>query len=180
MHLKVNQLIEKTEKTERLSIQKLTEKDGEFICRLVNSPGWIKYIGDRNVRNAKEAVEMLNERYISSYRKFGFGMYRLSLLASDDPIGICGFVQRDYLDQPDIGFAILPEYGRNGYTFEASMRLIKMISEKMGILKLYGVTAEDNIVSRDLLEKLGFQYKKTMIIPGSDAMGHIFYRNQKG
>ena len=179
MHLKVIQLIEKPERTERLSIQKLTEKDGEFICRLVNSPGWIKYIGDRNVHNALEAVRMLKERYISSYEKYGFGMYRISLIASGHPIGICGFVQREYLDEPDIGFAILPEYARNGYTFEASLRLIRMISEKLGIRDLYGVTAENNTGSRNLLEKLGFRYEKPMAIPGSDITGHIFYKNLK-
>ena len=41
--------------TERLNLRHLTPEDAPFILELVNDPGWIRFIGDRFVRNEDDA-----------------------------------------------------------------------------------------------------------------------------
>ena len=48
-------------KTERLLLRSLTLADAPFIFELVNTAGWIQFIGDRNVHNHEDA-----ERYIQN------------------------------------------------------------------------------------------------------------------
>ena len=105
-----------TIKTVRLYIQEVTLDDHAFILELVNSPTWLKFIGDKNVTTKETALNYIQHSLIESYQKNGFGLYKMVLTAQNIPIGICGFVQRDYLEHPDIGFAILPQFEGIGYT----------------------------------------------------------------
>jgi RimJ/RimL family protein N-acetyltransferase len=69
-------------------------------------------------------------------------------------MGLCGLLKREELDHVDIGFAILPEFAGKGYTFEAA----RIIIEKCPFATIYGITSQDNIASRKLLEKLGMRH----------------------
>ncbi len=41
------------QKTNRLTLRKLEEKDCSFILELLNTEGWLKFIGNRNVHNER-------------------------------------------------------------------------------------------------------------------------------
>ena len=47
--------------TERLSLNLLILNDHDFIMRLVNSHGWIEFIGDRNVHSKEDAIAYINK-----------------------------------------------------------------------------------------------------------------------
>ncbi|MBL0146739.1 MAG: hypothetical protein IPP48_14425 [Chitinophagaceae bacterium] len=47
--------------TERLQLEPLTHKHAAFIFELVNTSGWIKYIGDRNVYTTENAIEYIEK-----------------------------------------------------------------------------------------------------------------------
>jgi len=42
-------------RTPRLVLRLLRETDAEFILQLLNEPGWLRYIGDRNIRSPADA-----------------------------------------------------------------------------------------------------------------------------
>jgi RimJ/RimL family protein N-acetyltransferase len=172
--MKPKKLIHNQLLTKRLVISELSQDDSHFICELCNSPGWIKYIGDRNIKNENDAYKMLQERYLPAYKDTGFGMYKVSLRENKKPIGMCGFMQRDYLDYPDLGFAILPEYTRKGYTMEASFILMDLIKKNWGLKRLYGVTYSNNKNSQNLLKKLGFRLDNEIKIPDSAGVLYRF------
>ena len=44
--------------TERLILRQFTTGDSKFIVELLNSPGWIEYIGDRNIKTEEQAKEL--------------------------------------------------------------------------------------------------------------------------
>ena len=60
--------------TERLILREIVESDAEFILDLLNQPSFIKYIGDRNVRDLEQAREFIETRYRKSYAENGFGL----------------------------------------------------------------------------------------------------------
>lgn len=141
--------------TDRLIIQEVTLDDSNFIFRLLNSLTWIKFIGDRRIKTEDDARTYILNNFIDSYEKRGYGLYKMCLRENEIPIGICGFLKRDYLDHVDIGFAVLPEYEGKGYAFEASKSILNFGKLKLNMNPILAVTTNENTKSRKLLQKIG-------------------------
>ena len=147
--------------TQRLVISKFTIEDAPFFLELVNTPHWIKYIGDRGVMTVEDAEERIREGHLKSYKEHGFGFYKLLLKNKNlKPIGTTGLIKRDALEDVDIGFAMLPNYEREGYGYESSVEIIKLAKDNFTLSRLVAITLDNNQPSIKLLEKLGFIYEK--------------------
>lgn len=146
--------------TDRLFLCKLIDKDAPFILELVNDPAWIRYIGDKGIKTLKAAREYIRSGPGKSYAQFGFGLYAVKLKSTYIPVGICGLLRRDSLDDADIGFAFLPRYTGNGYAFEAADAVMNHAREVLGMKRILAITSQDNDRSIALLKKLGFRFIK--------------------
>ncbi len=159
--------------TERLTLSELTVKDAPLILALYNDPDFLKYIGDRGIRSITDAEQFIETGPQASYIEHGHGLYSVQL-KDDTPIGICGLLKRDYLKDPDIGFAMLPEYRKNGYTFEAAKAAIEDGRDRLGLKRIVAVTSPDNKVSISLLEKLGLAFEKMVQLDGENNESKFF------
>jgi RimJ/RimL family protein N-acetyltransferase len=148
--------------TNRLIISKISLEDAPFFLKLVNTPNWIKYIGDRNLKTIKDAEDYLTNGILKGYKEVGFGFYKVQNKINNTPIGICGLVKREQLDDVDFGFAFLPEFEGQGFGFEASTAILKVANELFNIKKLLAITLPINSNSIKLLEKLGFNFEKSV------------------
>ena len=146
--------------TNRLCIEEGDLNDSSFIFELLNTPSWLQYIGDQGIHSLKDAEAYISNALIGSYQKNSFGLYKVVLKEEQKPIGLCGLLQREYLSDPDIGFAILPSYTKRGYTFEAAHAVMQYSVESLKLSKLFGITSPKNIASQKLLEKLGMTLQK--------------------
>ncbi len=147
--------------TELLTIRELdAAADAAFVLELLNSPKFIKYIGDRAVRTIEEATDFIENRYRQSYRDHGYGLYTVVLKDRLTQIGLCGFVRRDTLPGPDLGFAFLPDHEGKGYGFESADALMKYGRETLGFTTVLAITSLDNDASGRLLEKIGFTFDR--------------------
>src|ERR1044072_4986790 len=117
--------------TERLSLRQFTVDDAQFILKLLNEPSFLRYIGDKQVRNLEDARQYLLNGPMASYERNGFGLYLVELRESYPPIGICGFLKREELPDPDIGFAFLPEFWSKGFALEAATALLQDARESL-------------------------------------------------
>ena len=151
--------------TERLRLREFETGDAAFFLELVNSPTWLQYIGDRGVRTIADAENYLLNGSIQSYRTFGFGFYLVELKAGGIPVGTCGLVQREGLDDIDIGFALLPEYAGQGIGFEAASAMLRYAREVLGLSRIVAITTVDNQASIRLLQKIGLVYEKRVRLP---------------
>jgi len=143
-------------KTERLLIEPLSKKDAVFIFKLVNSEGWLQYIGDRNVKNIKDATAYIQK--ILDNKNYVYNVFRLK--KNKEAIGIISFIKRDNHSSPDIGFALLPQYEGMGYAYEAAKKYFdKLINDKQ-YNEIIGITLQGNNKSIKLLEKLGLTFKE--------------------
>ena len=156
--------------TERLVIREIDESDAAFMNVLLNSPGFLKYIGDRSVRSDGDARRFITERYRKSYADNGYGLYAVLLKDDSTPIGMCGFVRRDTLPGPDLGFAFLPEHEGKGYGLESSIAVLRYGREELSFERVLAITTLDNRASIRLLEKLGFTLEKTMDGPDGERL----------
>ncbi len=156
--------------TERLLIRELNSAtDAEFICELLNSPKFIEFIGDRGVRSADDAAEFIEKRYRQGYRDHGYGLYLVELRSGTVPVGICGFVKRETLDAPDLGFAFLPEFEHQGYGLESAQAMLGHGREELGFDTVLAITSQNNDASGKLLEKLGFGFSGMTAMPDGDV-----------
>ena len=149
--------------TERLLLRPLTLDDSDFILELLNTEGWIKYIGDRNIKTNEQARNYLENGPLKSYQTNGFGLSLVQLKTSNKSIGMCGLIKRDYLDHVDIGFAFLPDYTGMGYAYEVAKRTIQYAMNELQKENILAITLPENSSSIKLLEKIGFKYDKNFI-----------------
>ena len=151
--------------TARLVLRRLTLEDAAFILELVNEPGWLRWIGDRNVHSLEDARGYLERGPLRLYDTLGFGFYRVELKADGTPIGICGLIKRNGLDDVDIGFALLERHAGNGYACEAAAAAVRHAREDAGLGRLVAITSLDNARSIALLEKLGMRFERLIRLP---------------
>jgi ribosomal-protein-alanine N-acetyltransferase len=161
--------------TERLLLRQFTSDDAQFILELVNTAGWLKFIGDRNVHSIEDAVKYLDEGPINSYKQNDFGLSCIALKNSGQSIGMCGLLRREFLPDPDLGFAILPEFQGHGYMQEVSGGYLNYIHQCLKLPAVLAITVPGNQRSISLLERLGFSFMNELHLPG-EAEPVILYR----
>lgn len=163
--------------TERLRFREFTLSDAVFIIELLNSPGWIQFIGDRNVNAIDDAKKYLVNGPFKSYRDFRYGLSMVELKTDGTPIGMSGILNRTTLDTPDLGFAFLPGFEGKGYGFEIANAIIKYARAELNINTLAAITKPDNSKSIKLLEKLGFNFVSATF-DSVTAEELLLYRNE--
>ncbi|HMQ49988.1 MAG TPA: GNAT family N-acetyltransferase [Saprospiraceae bacterium] len=156
--------------TARLCLRKAILPDANFILELLNSPGWLQYIGDRGVKNEADAARYIDDRLIKSYDELGYGLYVTQLKKEGFPIGLCGFIKRPYLEHADIGFAVLPVYESQGYTYEAARALMPFGKTYFGLDPILAITTKDNLKSQNLLKKLGLKQRGFLVEPEGEEL----------
>lgn len=160
--------------TTRLKLRRLCAEDAPFIQRLLNDPGWLRFIGDRGVRTIDDARSYLLNGPIAMYARHGFGLYLTERKSDGVPIGMCGLIKRDGLDDVDIGFAFLPEFYGVGYAQEAAAATMAYGMRTLCLTRIVGITSQDNERSIKLLEKIGLRFERLMRLPKDDEEIMLF------
>ncbi len=162
--------------TERLVLSELVPEDAPFILELVNEPDWLRFIGDRGVRNLDDARAYIQKGPMDMYARLGFGLYKVALKADGTPLGMCGLLKRDSLPDVDIGFAVLARFRGRGYAREAAEATLAYAGDNCGLKRTLAITAPDNERSIGLLQKLGFTYEKTLQLSADGGESKLFAR----
>lgn len=144
--------------TNRLKLLKFEKSAAAFILELLNEPAWLEFIGDKNVNDIIEAQNFIENNLRPSYDKNGFGLFQVRLKDTNEPIGMCGLVNRPGLDDIDIGFAFLAKHRQKGYAYESSKAILAYAKNILKIDRVVAITHPDNEASENLLEKLGLKF----------------------
>jgi RimJ/RimL family protein N-acetyltransferase len=166
--------------TDRLVLRRLTVEDGPFILRLLNEPSFLQHVGDRGVRNLADAKQYILSGPVASYDRHGFGLFLVEMKESQAPIGICGLLKRDALDDVDIGFAFVPESWSKGYAFESASATLDYAHDTHHLKRVVAITSPDNVASINLLVKLGFYFERMVLMPGDKSEVKLFARRLGG
>ena len=148
--------------TERLSLDALAEEDHVFIQELVNTKGWLQFIGDRNVHSKEDAIGYINR--INATENVHYWVVRLA--ATHTSIGIITFLKRAYLKYFDIGFAFLSQYSGKGYAYEATKAVFSLVTLNPEHATVLATTKPANVSSIKLLTKLGLRFDKEIEVGG--------------
>lgn len=154
-----------TLETQRLQLRLAALSDAAFFVKLLNDPAWLQNIGDRGIRTETDAEGYVRNAMREPHRKHGFGMWVMQLKTTERPIGVCGLVKREYLDHPDLGFALLPADSRQNYAFEAAVACLTYARVTLQLPKLYAIVSRGNERSIRLLLRLGFRLDGPCVTP---------------
>lgn len=154
--------------TSRLTLHKMTLGDAGLMLAIWNDPAFVRFVGDRGIRAVEEAEDAMRHGILRLYEDYGYGPYRVSLKDSGDAIGICGLFRRDGLDDPDIGYATLPEYCGKGYASEAGRAVIEHARTALGLERVIAIISPENAASIGLIGKLGFEFERMHRMPNDD------------
>lgn len=160
--------------TDRLLLRTWTLADAPFILDLLNTDGWLRFIGDRNIRTLEDAENYLKTVLIKGFETNGFGFWCMQDRESGLPVGMAGFVQREWLPGIDLGFALHPDYTGKGYAFEACEALMKKVNGRQGFETIFAITNRDNERSMLLLKRLGFRFLETILPPNEPETLNLF------
>ena len=160
--------------TERTTLRLPSPDDAEFFLELLNDPDFVRFTGDRGIRDLAGAQGYVTERLLPTHASHGFTLYVVESRDTGEPLGINGLVQRDYLDAPDIGFGFLARHCSQGIGYETSLAVLTHAQTTLDQQILYGITRTDNTRSIRLLERLGLTHQRTEPLPGLDSPQLIY------
>lgn len=152
--------------TERLTIREFSVDDAPFVLQLLNEPSFLRFIGDKGVRNLDDARQYILNGPVASYERNGFGLYLVELIDTHTPIGMCGLIKRESLADVDIGFAFLPAFWNKGYALESAWSVFSYGKNVLKLPRIVAITNKDNESSAKLLEKLGLRFDRLIDLNG--------------
>ncbi|MGA9286737.1 MAG: GNAT family N-acetyltransferase [Anaerobacillus sp.] len=164
--------------TDRLILRLLTTNDADFILKLLNDPSWIKYIGDKEVTTPEDAKNYILSGPLSMYSQLGYGLYLVEIKEGKIPIGLCGLIKRDSLEDTDIGFAFLSEFQSKGYAYEAASATLSYGLDQLRLKRIVAITSQDNDASSKLLKKIGMNFEQVVIAADHSEELNLFSINQ--
>ena len=160
--------------TERLLLRKIDTSDASFILRLLNEPSFIQFIGDKGVRSLDDARQYILNGPVKSYQKHGFGLYLVTLESDNTPMGMCGLLKRETLQDVDIGFAFLPEFWNKGYALEAAGAVMIYGKDVLKLPRIVAITDKDNHASAKLLNRIGLRFDRFIALEGDRDETRLF------
>ena len=159
-----------TLQTERLTLRWFETGDEAILLAVWNDPAFLRNVGDRGIHTVEQASEALANGPLKLYAECGYGPYRVALADSDEPIGLCGLFKREFLDDPDIGFALLPDYCGKGFAYEAATAVLDRARHGLGLSRITAIVSPGNTTSIGLIEKLGLRFESMVTMPESDVV----------
>lgn len=159
--------------TERLRLRTLTEDDAPFYLEVVNTQGFIEFIGDRGIRTVEAARAAIAGGPVAMQATLGHSLYLVERKEDGAPIGMCGLIKRDTLTDVDIGYAYLPQFGGKGYATEAAAGTLAY-ARTIGIRRLLAITSPGNDASNAVLRKIGMRFQDLVHLTPEDT-GTLLY-----
>ena len=154
--------------TERLRMRPVTVDDAALMLAVWNDPAFIRHVTDRGIRTLEQSRDAIRGGAQKLFEDYGYGPYCISLKSDGLMIGICGLFKRENLEDPDIGFSVLPEYCGKGYAGEAAQSVVEYARNTLGIGFLTAIVSPKNAPSIKLIKKLGLTFERMVTMPGDD------------
>jgi RimJ/RimL family protein N-acetyltransferase len=161
--------------TERLQLRQITEADAEFVVGLLNQPSFLQFIGDKQVRSIEDALNYIRSGPLASYEQHGWGLYLVQLKESGHAIGTCGILKKNGLEDPDLGFAFLPEHWSKGYAYEAAAATVAHVQRDFALHRICAVVNPENEASIKVLRKVGMARIGSVQLAPDDAELDLFH-----
>jgi len=145
--------------TERLSLQKYVASDFEDFCEVICNDEVMLHISGKgnSIKVAKDKFENILK---TNKENDFYGVYKVVLKETENVIGFAKIVPFEK-DCIEIGYALIPEYWRKGYTIEMIKKMTTHSLDYLPNKKIMAIVNQENKGSINVIEKCGFdEYKQ--------------------
>ena len=140
--------------TERLIITEFDLSMAECVHRNSLDEDNRRFVPDEVFETVEEAMETIE--FLMSMYETGDGplVYPVMLKSGTN----IGYVQLVPITEGfEVGYHIGKDYTKNGYATEAVKAFLKDIMQRKALNEVYGICVSENIASKKVMEKAGFQ-----------------------
>jgi ribosomal-protein-alanine N-acetyltransferase len=160
--------------TPRLLLRPLTLADAETAFRWTGDPEVARYVSWLPHYSMEDVLEWLREiawRHPSDCYIWGFVLKDSSAnpLETGALFGSGGLIWEPDWQLYQVGYNIMKAHWGHGYTTEAMRAILRFAADELGLKKVAGGHAKENLASARVLEKLGFVYDHDSMTPHVDG-----------
>lgn len=170
-------------RTERLVLRCWKPEDRAAFAAINADPRVMEYLGEVLSREASDALaDSIEARFASQ----GFGFWALERVGEAPFIGMAGLnvprFEAPFMPAVEVGWRLAPAYWGHGYATEAARAAIGFAFEVLGLTEVVAFTAEGNLRSRKVMERLGMRrdpaddFEHPLVAEGSALRRHVLYR----
>ncbi|MEO3794774.1 GNAT family N-acetyltransferase [Nonomuraea sp. B10E15] len=145
--------------TQRLSFREMTGEDLDDMAALLGDPEVMRYYPRPKTREEASGWIEGNQRL---YRKYGHGLWLITLRDIGEFVGNCGLTPQDVEGTVhiEIGYLVRAELQGNGYATEAAAACRDYARDVLHLDKLIAIINPDNVPSQRVAEKLGLSLER--------------------
>ena len=162
--------------TKRLILRPLIIADADTAFNgWTSDPEVAKYVSWLPHHSIDDTIEWLKEIEWKQDNTGNFGhndnyIWGFVLKETGELFGSGGLVWEENWQLYQVGYNIKRTYWNCGYTTEAMKSILQFAIKNLGIKKVAGGHAKENIASARVIEKLGFVYSRDDITPHIDGV----------
>ena len=157
MYLRANNLPWEILRTKRTLVREMTVEDVDVLYEIYKDEDVKRYIEDLYADRAEE-IQYTKDYIVNQYRFYEYGMWIVEDIDTGKIIGRAGIFDRPNQQLQEMGFVFAKEVWGKGIACEVLDAVIAYAKEELSIESLYAHVIHENVRSRKLLEKLGFNY----------------------
>ncbi|MCI0706922.1 MAG: GNAT family N-acetyltransferase [Ignavibacteriae bacterium] len=155
--------------TPRLTFRELTRADLDFIAFLRADPEITRfYPGTYSREDSAEWIQ----KQLNRYKNDGYGMWLVSAIASQQPVGIVGLMTQDVdgVQEPEIGYIIHNSFWRQGLASEAALAVKGYAFDVLKKPRVISLIRPENIPSIGVAQKMGMTVEKRTMHAGIEHL----------
>lgn len=141
--------------TERLSVRRYNQSDGDNIFSLGGNEDVMRYIRAAQTKEQSDVFLVYNMNFYKEQPMMG--RWAVNEKVSGKFVGSFAVIFIEETKLIQLGYSLLPQEWGKGYATELTKAGLQYVFEKMKLPLIYGVTEIGNIASQQVLLKAGFR-----------------------
>lgn len=163
--------------TPRLLIREILPSDDKGMFEMDSDPQVHRFINNKPVSTLEESRETIR-LFRKQYEDFGIARWVVIEKATGEFVGWTGFKfiecsVNNHSHYYDFGYRFCRKHWGKGYASESGKASLRHGLEQMSLKKVFAMTSIENVVSRHVLEKLGFEYVETFAWDGPEQWKNL-------
>lgn len=161
----------------RICLEKIRAQDFEDYYLLAGDSKVMELITGKP-QTREEALKKFNRLLENGEFHLAYGGFKVVEVSSGRLLGFAKLeVTPDNLKEAELGYMLLPESWGRGYGSEIAAHLMKRAEADPGLCRVYAIIDPNNMASKKILLRLGFQSEQRYEIDGWPS--EIFGRRMK-
>lgn len=145
-----------TLETERLVLRAPSTDDAHALHNISNEPEVRRHLWD-DEPVSEATIRDVTTRSTRMFSQAGISLFGVRMRGSDTLLGFCGFVGLEGMEEPELGYELLPELWGSGLATEAARACVRHAFEEAGLERVIAGADASNGASLRVIEKLGMK-----------------------